>query len=131
MADTAVVLVVEDDALVRMVTCELVEEAGFVAVEARDADQAWRILETRDDVRLLFTDVDMPGSMDGLVLSRLVRKRWPPIHLLVTSGKQILEQGQLPANAVFFAKPYQGAPLIETMHRLLLGPQGPSMRVSV
>jgi len=125
MDDTVVVLVVEDDALVRMVACELIEEAGFVAVEARDADQAVGILEKRDDVRLVFTDVDMPGSMNGVMLSQLIRERWPPIHLLVTSGKAILEEWQLPSGAVFLDKPYESWSLVETMRRLLLGQPGP------
>jgi CheY-like chemotaxis protein len=129
MSNVAAVLVVEDDALVRMVACELVEEAGFVAVEARDADQAVAILERREDIRLVFTDVHMPGSMDGVMLSRLVRDRWPPIHLMVTSGKAILHEGQLPHGTVFFGKPYEGGLLVETMRRILLGPQGPSARI--
>src|ERR1700691_5615271 len=78
-----VVLVVEDDFLLRTLAVEVVEEAGYVAIEGRDADEAVALLESRADISLLFTDIDMPGSMDGLKLAHAVRGRWPPIKILV------------------------------------------------
>ena len=86
-----VVLVVEDEPLLRMLAVEVVEEAGFIAIEARDADEAVVLLESRSDITLLFTDINMPGSMDGLKLAHAVRNRWPPIKILVVSGKQSLQ----------------------------------------
>ncbi len=80
----SVVLIVEDDPFVRMFAVVVVEEAGFVALEAANADEAVAILEARSDISLLFTDIDMPGSMDGLKLAHAVKDRWPKI--LVVSG---------------------------------------------
>lgn len=82
-----VVLVVEDDYLIRLNAVELIENAGFDVIEATDADQAIEFLLARNDIRVVFTDVDMPGSMDGLKLAAAVRNRWPPIEIIVTSGK--------------------------------------------
>ena len=94
-----VVLVVEDDPLLRMLAVEVVEEAGFIAIEARDADEAVILLESRIDIALLFTDINMPGSMDGLKLAHAVRDRWPPIKILVVSGKRQLQSSDLPSNS--------------------------------
>lgn len=96
-----VVLVVEDEPLLRMLAVEVVEEAGFIAIEAGDADEAVVLLESRTDITLLFTDINMPGSMDGLKLAHAVRDRWPPIKILVVSGKQQLQSSELPLNSCF------------------------------
>jgi CheY-like chemotaxis protein len=118
----AVVLVVEDNPLIRMCAADLVLAAGFETLEAGDADEAIRILEARPDIRLVFTDVSMPGSMDGIRLAHYIRDRWPPVKLIVASGKTIVEEGHLPAGARFFAKPYDDGALVEAMTRLLPGP---------
>src|SRR5215213_6741680 len=81
-----VVIVVEDEALIRTNAVDMVEEAGFEAIAASDADEAIRILESRNDIRAVFTDVQMAGSMNGIRLARVVRNRWPPVALIVTSG---------------------------------------------
>src|ERR1700727_1312662 len=96
-----VVLVVEDEPLLRMLAVDVVEEAGFIAIEARDADEAVILLESRTDITLLFTDINMPGSMDGLKLAHAVRDRWPPIKILVVSGQQRLQFSDLPSNRFF------------------------------
>jgi CheY-like chemotaxis protein len=83
----AVVLVVEDEMLLRMRTVDMVEDAGFTSVEAVDADEAVAILESRSDIALLFTDIQMPGSMDGLKLAHAVHERWPPIKIILVSGQ--------------------------------------------
>lgn len=101
-----VVLVVEDDALVRTLAVELVEEAGFFALEAANANEAIVMLEHRADIALVFTDIDMPGSMDGLKLAHAIRNRWPPIKIVIVSGKSNLSDSELPSNSLFFAKPY-------------------------
>lgn len=94
----------------------MVEElkgAGFDVVPAENADHAIAILEARQDIHLLFTDVDMPGSMDGLRLAAAVRDRWPPVHIIITSGK--VRPPEIPANALFIAKPYLGRSLVAAM----------------
>jgi CheY-like chemotaxis protein len=101
-----VVLVVEDEVLVRTVAVDMVEQAGFEVIEACDADEAIRILESRQDIRVVFTDIQMPGSMDGIRLARAVRDRWPPVALIVTSGLAILTHDDLPAGGRFLRKPY-------------------------
>jgi CheY-like chemotaxis protein len=82
---------------------DVVEDAGFTAIEAKDADEAIAILEKRSDITLLFTDIQMPGSMDGLKLAHAVRDRWPPIKIVVVSGQTALTQNDLPANSRFSA----------------------------
>jgi len=101
-----VILVVEDEPMQRMMAVDLVEEAGFDVVEASNADEALIILEERSDIRIVFTDVDMPGSLDGLKLAAVIRDRWPPIEIVITSGKAAGRDGDLPERGVFFPKPY-------------------------
>ena len=117
-----VVLVVEDDPLLRMLAVEVVEEAGYTAIEARDGDEAVVLLESRADIALLFTDIDMPGSMDGLKLAHAVRDRWPPIKILVVSGKQQLQTCDLPSNSCFVGKPYQASALVEELRSMVGSP---------
>ena len=116
---TPVVLVVEDEPLLRMLAVAVLEEAGFLAIEARDADEAAVLLESRADIALLFTDIDMPGSMDGLKLAHAVRIRWPPIKILVVSGKQRLQYSDLPSNSRFLRKPYQASALVEELRSMV------------
>jgi CheY-like chemotaxis protein len=99
--DRPVVLVVEDEFLVRMQAVDMIEEAGFDAIEANNADEAIRLLETRKDIRIVFTDIEMPGSMDGLRLARAIRDRWPPIELILTSGKHQFSSNEIPARGHF------------------------------
>ncbi len=100
------ILVVEDEPLLRLMAVDIVEDAGFEALSAATADEALAILEARADVRLVFTDVQMPGSMDGLRLAHAVRDRWPPVELIVTSGRGHIPVNDLPDRGRFFAKPY-------------------------
>jgi len=115
----AVVLVVEDSMIIRMGAVDLVLSAGYEALEARDADEAIRILESRDDVDLVFTDVQMPGTMDGIKLSHYIRDRWPPVRLIVASGEAILEESSLPTGSRFFSKPYDSHVITDAMAHLL------------
>jgi two-component system, response regulator PdtaR len=117
-----VVLVVEDEPLLRMLAVEVVEEAGFLAIEARDADEAVVLLESRTDIILLFTDINMPGSMDGLKLAHAVRHRWPPIKILVVSGKQQLQSSDLPSNSCFVGKPYRVSELVDELRSMVVSP---------
>jgi CheY-like chemotaxis protein len=104
MSVGVVVLVVEDEQLVRMVAVEALQDAGYVTLEAGSADDAIQLLETRPDIRLVFTDVHMPGSMDGLKLAAAVRKRWPPVRIIVTSARPKPELEL--ENIMFLSKPY-------------------------
>ncbi|KZS49673.1 CheY-like chemotaxis protein [Rhizobium sp. BK077] len=115
----AVVLVVEDSTIIRMGAVDLVLSAGYEALEARDADEAIRILESRNDVDLVFTDVQMPGTMDGIKLSHYIRDRWPPVRLIVASGEAILEESSLPTGSRFFSKPYDSHAITDAMAHLL------------
>jgi two-component system, response regulator PdtaR len=115
----AVVLVVEDSTIIRMGAIDLVRSAGYEALEACDADEAIAVLESRDDVDLVFTDVQMPGTMDGIKLSHYIRDRWPPVKLIVASGAAILGESSLPQGSRFFAKPYHDHVITDEMARLL------------
>jgi CheY-like chemotaxis protein len=101
-----VVLVVEDDYLLRTDAVDMIEAAGFAVIEAANADDAIGILESRDDIAVVFTDIQMPGSMDGLKLARAVRGRWPPIKIITTSGHRIIAETDLPEGGRFLPKPY-------------------------
>lgn len=101
-----VVLAVEDDLMLLMDAVMSLEEAGFVVIGAQDADCAIQILESRADIEIVFTDIEMPGSMDGMRLAAVIRDRWPPVHLLVASGRLAPQADKLPADAQFFSKPY-------------------------
>lgn len=113
-----IVLVVEDEPLLRMAAIDLVEEAGFIAIDAVNADDAVQILEARDDIQIVFTDIDMPGSMDGLKLAAAVRAKWPPISIIVVSGHRKPGLGELPPGTVFFAKPYPHEAIIDTLKEM-------------
>ncbi|NKL20654.1 response regulator [Rhizobium leguminosarum] len=115
----AVVLVVEDSTIIRMGAVDLVSSAGYEALEACDADEAIRILESRNDIDLVFTDVQMPGTMDGIKLSHYIRDRWPPVRLIVASGEAILEESNLPTGSRFFSKPYDSHAITDAMAHLL------------
>jgi CheY-like chemotaxis protein len=101
------VLVVEDEVLVNMFTSSELQAAGYDLVTAFDADEAIRLLEKRSDIDLVFSDIEMPGSMDGLKLAAAVSLRWPPIGILLTTGKAAVSSGQMPARCAFIMKPYK------------------------
>ena len=120
MPDSPVyVLVVEDDFLNRLHAVNLVEDAGYIAVEASDADEAITILEARKDIRIVFTDIDMPGSMDGLKLAHAIRERWPPIELILTSGHFDIRNDEIPERGRFFPKPYRDQEIISALQHFV------------
>jgi CheY-like chemotaxis protein len=98
----AVVLVVEDEVLLRMRAVDMVEDAGYTSVEAVDADEAVAILESRSGIALIFTDIQMPGGMDGLKLAHVVHERWPPIKIIVVSGQLKLPNIDVPPRQPVF-----------------------------
>src|SRR3954463_15148936 len=115
----AVVLVVEDEMLLRMRAVDMVEDAGFTPLEAVDADEAVAILEARSDIALLFTDIQMPGSMDGLKLAHAVHKRWPPIKIILVSGQLTLANLDIPVDSCFFGKPLEAEVVIAQMRSMI------------
>jgi CheY-like chemotaxis protein len=115
----AVVLVVEDEMLLRMRAVDMVEEAGYTSVEAVDADEAFAILESRSDIALMLTDIQMPGSMDGLQLAQTVHKRWPPIKIILVSGQLKLANIDIPADSRFFGKPLEAKVMIAQMQSMI------------
>jgi CheY-like chemotaxis protein len=114
-----IVLVVEDEMLLRMRAVEMVEDAGYTSVEAVDADEAISILESRSDIALLFTDIQMPGSIDGLELVHAVRERWPPIKIILVSGKLIRSEIDIPSGSRFFGKPLKASEMIAEMQAMI------------
>jgi len=112
------VLIVEDEALIRMDMAALLDDEGFVVYEAANADEAIAILHLHSDIRVMFTDIDMPGSMDGLRLAAAVRDRWPPVQTIVTSGQQQLRDEELPVQGRFFSKPYNQSHVIGAIREM-------------
>jgi len=115
----AVVLVVEDEMLLRMRAVDMVEDAGFTSVEAVDADEAVAILESRSDIALLFTDIQMPGSMDGLKLAHTVHERWPPIKIILVSGQLKRANIDIPVDSRFFGKPLEAGEMIAELRNMI------------
>lgn len=113
------VLVVEDEPIVRLDLSDFLVDSGFDVLEVGNADEAIEVLERRDDIRLIVTDVDMPGSMDGLKLARAVANRWPPIRIIVVSGHRLVEITDIPDGSVFFSKPYHQPQLLASIRELL------------
>lgn len=105
--------------LLRMRAIDIVEEAGYTPIEAVDADEAVAILESRSDIALMFTDIQMPGSMDGLGLAQVVHQRWPPIKIIVVSGQLVLRDITIPAESRFFSKPLVAGDLISQLQNMI------------
>jgi CheY-like chemotaxis protein len=114
-----VVLLVEDELLLRMDATAMVAEAGFEVVEAGDADEAIAILESRRDIGIVFTDIQMPGSMDGLKLAHAIRGRWPPIRIVATSGLVDVGEKDLPEGGRFLPKPYHAKQVARVLQQSL------------
>jgi CheY-like chemotaxis protein len=114
-----VVLIVEDEFLLRMDAAHTIEEAGFEVLEAGSADEAIEILEARLDITVVFTDIRMPGSMDGLRLAALIRGRWPPLKIVATSGLVDVREDDLPEGGRFLPKPYRPEQIVATLRELI------------
>jgi CheY-like chemotaxis protein len=102
--DKCPVLIAEDEALIRLDAVSILEEAGFTVFEANGADNAIHLLEQHEEICLIFMDIDMPGSMDGLKLAHYVHDRWPPVKIVVTSGHAQVKGKELPEGGVFMPK---------------------------
>lgn len=112
------VLVVEDEALIRLAISDELEDQGFVVFSASNADEAIKLIEHHPEIAVVFTDIEMPGTMDGMKLAAFVRDRWPPIKIIVTSGR-VNPQGGLAEDISFLAKPYDHATVVGTIRSLM------------
>jgi CheY-like chemotaxis protein len=117
--ESVAVVVVEDEPLIRIDAASFLEAAGFTVYEAGNAAEAIRLLEHHEEIRLIFTDINMPGSMGGLELAHYVRGRWPPVKIIVTSGYVKVRGSDLPGGALFIAKPYHPEHIAQKVKELL------------
>ena len=113
------IIIAEDDVLVRMVTADILTDAGYRVLEAGNAEEALRLLDVRPNVRVLLTDVNMPGNLDGYALARIVDMRWPGVGVIVISGRMQPRPGDLPARSRFHQKPVSASDLLEAVARLM------------
>ena len=113
------ILVVEDEALIRISAADILEQHGYEVVEAATAADALVVLEARPEVRVLFTDINMPGKLDGMDLARLVHEHWPNIRLVITSGGREPTRAEIPDDGRFIAKPYRPKQVTDEIDRQL------------
>jgi len=122
-AEVTVILVTEDEVLVRMfVTDALMDTGKYRVIEAVHAAEALRVLEARPDVQLLFTDVNMPGAMDAMALAKVVAERWPGVHIIITSALGPSNLADWPKKARFLPKPYRAQALVDLIDEVLAKP---------
>lgn len=119
MTSPIIVLVVEDEPLIRMEMVSDLEDRGFTVFEAGNSRDALDLLVRQPEIQVLFTDIDMPGGMDGLMLAAAVRDRWPPIKIIVTSGHRHVDMGTIPADSRFFPKPTRPDDVASTMREMM------------
>ncbi|AMJ59385.1 response regulator [Bosea sp. PAMC 26642] len=110
------VLVVEDEPIIRMNTVAMIEDAGYDVLEACNADDAMALMESRPDIAAVFSDIEMPGSMDGLALMHEVRIGWPPVVLILASGRITPPACEMPNDTTFLRKPYSETSLLDALH---------------
>jgi two-component system, response regulator PdtaR len=109
------ILIVEDEPLLRMDISDDLALHGYEVLQAGNADDAIKILEARDDIRTIFTDIGLPGSTDGLKLAAAVRGRWPPINIIITTGMKAPHADDMPVRSQFVGKPYRNAEVLEAI----------------
>lgn len=112
------ILIVESEAIVRFELIDLFEDEGYRVFPAADADEAIAILDRHGEVRVVLTDIDMPGAMDGLKLAHYIRKRFPPTLLLVASGRVSVPPGEMPENSAYFKKPFDPAAVLRRIEEM-------------
>jgi len=115
------ILIVENEALVRLELFVRLTELGLIVLVAENADEAIALFDTHPEIEILLTDIRMPGSMDGVRLAHHVRDRWPPVKIIVTSGLIEAELSELPGDSLFMPKPYGPATLERTLERIMTG----------
>ena len=117
-AEHPTILVADDDELIRLHASELLEESGYTVVEADNAEEALLVMEARKDVRLLFTDIQMPPGIDGLELARQVHRRWPSVLLVITSAQVQPTRAEIADDGRFIRKPYRAKDLLGQISEL-------------
>jgi len=122
-SEQTTILVVEDEALIRMISADVLADAGFRVLEAENADEAIEILKRAEHVRLVFTDIRMPGCMDGLELAAFVHAHWPDVRLVVTSGHTVIPNSQMPDGGRFVSKPYDLKRLVADIRAAIDAPK--------
>ena len=120
-----VILVVDDEPIIRLDAVAIIEDAGFAAFEAADAEEALEIMAAHPDVSVLFTDINMPGPFDGLELARRVHEGWPMVQLVITSGRVVPNPEEIPDHGHFVAKPYQTTAVIALLRSICRHPEAP------
>ena len=118
LESSSVVLIVEDEEILRTFAAWQLEEAGFEVVQAANADEALQAMNSRPDVRVLFTDVQMPGQLDGMGLAREIHEQWPTVLVLITSGNSRPAKADIPNHGHFLAKPYRSEDVISEIAAL-------------
>ncbi|HXL99900.1 MAG TPA: response regulator [Rhizomicrobium sp.] len=113
------ILIVEDEPILRIYAASVLEDAGFKVIEAGNAEHALSLFSTNPDIAVLFTDINMPGDMDGLALAAEVHRRHPDVHLIVTSGKIMPAKDDLPDDSKFLPKPYAAERITRTVAQML------------
>ena len=113
------ILIVEDEVLIREYLADVLSEAGYAVLATSNANDAIAMLESRNDIRLIMTDVNMPGSMDGLRLAEAVRGRWPPIKIIIATGQARPRDEQIPPGSLFLSKPYHPGTVTAAVQSLL------------
>lgn len=116
-SDQATVLIVEDEVFVRMIAADQLSEDGFCILEAANAEEALGLLERHGEVAVLFTDINMPGAVDGLQLADIVASIRPEVKVVVTSGREWIDNSRLPDHGIYLPKPYSPARLSEVVRR--------------
>jgi CheY-like chemotaxis protein len=113
------ILVVDDDPILRVHISELLQDAGYQVLEASNTDEALAVLEQHSNIKLLFTDVQMPPGADGIALAEIVQNRWPDVSVLVTSGGLNLSDDDIPDGGEFVSKPYSRKLLLSRIERMI------------
>lgn len=122
MSKTPVILVVDDEAVIRQAAVEMIEAAGLGTLEARDGAQAMNLLDTVEGIDVVLTDIDMPASINGIQLAACIHSRWPRTGIIVASGKVSPKKGDVPTGGLFFAKPYVEDDVLAAIRWLLSRP---------
>lgn len=117
-AHSRTILIVDDEPIIRMNLVDFFEDEGFQVYEAESADNAIVVLEAHPDIQIVLTDVQMPGSMNGVKLAHYIRDRWPPTLLIVASGAMAIPQADLPAQSMFIPKPFDPSFVLGEIDRL-------------
>lgn len=112
------ILVVDDEPIIRLDAVAIIEDAGFVVFEAADAEEALEIMSAHPEVSVLFTDINMPGPLNGLELARRVHEGWPMVQLVITSGRVVPNPDEIPEHGHFVAKPYQTSAVVNLLRSI-------------